>query len=101
MPTFDSATVKRSAITSVRRNALATAYADTDRRKVIDSVLGGRSSDFSKMKARDVATVFDAAAAVVAVANNHGMRPRAVDIPQGPMTPERYSQMIKDRRAKR
>lgn len=101
VPTFDSAKVKHGAVTSVRRNALSTAYADAGRRKVIDSVLGGRAADFGKMPARDVATVFDAAAAVVAAANNAGSRARAVDIPQGPMTAARYAQQIKDRRAKK
>ncbi len=99
LPTFDSAKVKRAAITSVRRDALSTAYADTKRRSVIDSVLGGRAADFSKMKARDVATVFDAAAAVMAATNNGNAR--TVDIPQGPMTAARYAQQLKDRRAKK
>lgn len=99
LPTFDSAKVKRGAITSVRRDALSTAYSDTRRRPVIDSVLGGRAADFSKMKARDVATVFDAAAAVMAATNNGNVR--TIDIPQGPMTAARYAQQLKDRRAKK
>jgi len=100
LPVSDAArSVKRSAITALRRQALKKAFA-SDHKASVEAVLGGRKPNFDTMKPGVVAVVFDAAAALVRAANNDGARPRerAFDVPQGRMTAARMQERILERR---
>lgn len=95
LPTLDAAKVKRSDVTAARRTTLKTALADSGRKVHVEAVLSGR--DVDKLRPREVTMVFDAAAAV-AKATHNAVRVRTFDVPQGPMTPAKLQERIRERR---
>lgn len=104
LPTFDAAakSVKSTAIVALQRLALKKAFATDGMRPHVEAVLGGKKPNFDTMAAPVLAVVFDGAAALARQSNNAAaFTGRRAEIPQGRMTPERYQQMLKDRRASR
>lgn len=99
LPTKDSAggSIKRAAVTDLRRRALKTALADSARKVHVDAVLGGRAANVDTMRPGEVAMLFDAAAAVAKSANNGGGA-RRFDVPQGPMTASKLQALNVERR---
>lgn len=95
--TMDAAS-KRRDITSLRRDVLTRAFADSARKAPIDAVLGG--ADLAKAKPVQIRAIFDAASAVAKARNNAPRAPIGM-IPQGPMTAAKMQEQIKARREKR
>jgi len=99
LPVFDGAKVKGEAVTRLRREALRRAHDAAATRPHVAAMLGTRKPVFDTMGPELVAVIFDGAAALTAAANNNSAtRHRPADLPQGPMTPARYQQMLVDRR---
>jgi hypothetical protein len=97
LPAMDAA-VKTSVITTLQRDALKVAIADSARKAHVAAVMDGTAADFEKMPAAQVAVVFNAAAALTRSANNKTVTDRKFDIPQGPMTPAKLQELNKARR---
>ncbi|WP_183750807.1 DUF2213 domain-containing protein [Pseudochelatococcus contaminans] len=104
LPTFDARAkrrVTRDALCGLRSAALKAAYANDSKRTHVEAVLGGKPADFAAMSCDTAEIIFRAASELVKTANSRPAAPSRGHIPQGPMTAERYQQLINDRRAKR
>ncbi len=73
VPTYDSASKPSTTykkICGLRRQALDAAYASADTKSIIDTILGGKKLDTTRMTCDAVRTLFRSAAAMRRVANN-------------------------------
>jgi uncharacterized protein len=89
IPTFDSTSrpgVTAKALCNFRRKVVDQAYADTETRPLIDTILAGRKLDTSKMTCDAVRTLFRSAAAIKQQQNNAKSATRGTNdaAPQGP-----------------
>lgn len=100
LPAFDaktSAETTRTLIADLQREALAKAAADSTRKAHVVAAIGA-DVDPAKLTADALPVAFRAASELARAAHNAGQRQPVGAIPQGPMTPARYQEMIAKRR---
>lgn len=99
LPTLDAKAEPRAlgaSIRDIRVKALSAAMAKDASKAHISTVLAGRKPEFQTMTADALATIFVASSELAKAANRPNARIGA--LPQGPMTPAKYAEMLKAKR---